>query len=346
MPKRFASSKAQVRNPVKISERQFVRVLQQQVGPRRGRHIVAGLRQGIGDDCAVLAHTRQNDLLVTTDLFIEGIHFKRAWQEPASLGHKALARGLSDIAAMGGTPHFVFLSAGVPRNVADTWLDGFLDGFLRLASQYKVVLAGGDTGASAGGFLADAVVLGEVPRGSAILRSGARAGDEVWVSGTLGTAAAGLGALQRGKRLRRSDATLNPAVALTLDPALRAFCYPEPRLRIGAYLRQRKLASAMMDLSDGLSIDLARLCEASGVGAEIDAVRIPRLAGVSLKQALHGGEDLELLFAVPKERSRHVPRSIGGVPLTRVGRITSGRKLSLIQSGHREPLPILGFQHF
>jgi thiamine-monophosphate kinase len=335
---------------VKISERQFTRVLQQRAGPRRGSRIIPGLRQGIGDDCAVLAHTRRKDLLVTTDLFIEGIHFRREWQEPDSLGHKALARGLSDIAAMGGTPRFVFLSAGVPRNVDDKWLDGFLDGFLRLAAQYKVVLAGGDTGASAGGFLADVVVLGDVSRGSAVLRSGARPGDEIWVSGKLGTAAAGLAALRRGKRSRRSDAAADAAPGsgpgIGFDPALRAFRYPEPRLQIGAYLRQRKLASAMMDLSDGLSIDLARLCEVSGVGAEIDAAAIPRLAGITMKQALHGGEDFELLFTVPSKRSSQLPRSMGGVPLTRVGRITSARKLYLLEGERRRPLPILGFQHF
>jgi thiamine-monophosphate kinase len=350
-------------------------------------------------------------LLVTTDLFLEDIHFRRRWQEPASLGHKALARGLSDVAAMGGTPRYVFLSLGLPRlssqrqslsgsdpipadavrkgtasagsparrslragvggvpqealqkgasapevrrrfsrgasasgeETASTqawpqrWLDGFLEGFLRLAAASKVVLAGGDTGSSAGGFLADVVVVGDVPRGRAILRSGARPGDEIWVTGKLGTAALGLSILQRGKKL-------GPA-----HPAFQAFCYPEPRLRIGQYLLRRKLASALMDLSDGLSIDLARMCAASGVGAQLDAAAIPRLAQTPLRHALHGGEDLELLFTVPPQRSEQLPRSIGGVPLTRIGRITAERKLWLIppgRDGRQQPLPILGFQHF
>jgi thiamine-monophosphate kinase len=380
---------------MQIHERQFTELLRQ----RAAGSGVPGLRQGIGDDCAVLAHTRQRNLLVTTDLFLEDIHFRRRWQEPASLGHKALARGLSDIAAMGGTPRFVFLSLGLPRKGSQSqslsrsgfipadldavrkgtasavpkkalkkgasapevrrrfsrgasasgeetastqawsqrWLDGFLEGFLRLAAASKVVLAGGDTGSSAGGFLADVVVVGDVPRGRAILRSGARPGDEIWVSGKLGTAALGLALLQRGKKL-------GPA-----HPAFQAFCYPEPRLRIGQYLLRRRLASALMDLSDGLSIDLARMCEASGVGARIDAAAIPRLAQTPLHDALHGGEDLELLFTVPPKRSRHLPRSIGGVPLTRIGRITSERKLWLIppgRDGRKQPLPILGFQHF
>ena len=330
-----------------MHERQFIDLLKRRATPRPGRNALSGLRQGIGDDCAVLAYTRHKDLLVTTDLFLEGIHFRRSWQQPDSLGHKALARGLSDIAAMGGTPRFVFLSLAVPRRnaaksgktgkKATKWLDDFLAGFLDLAARSKVVLAGGDTGASAAGLFADVVVVGEVPRDRAVLRSGARPGDEIWVSGRLGTAAVGLAAFQRKKKLEPSHA------------AFQAFCYPKPRLRIGSYLRRRKLASAMMDLSDGLSIDLARLCEASRVGAEIDAANLPCLAEASLNDALHGGEDFELLFTVPSEiraRSRKLPRSLDGVPLTRIGRITSGRRLSLIQGNRKQPLPILGFQHF
>ena len=331
-----------VQIPVRIHERQFTDLLKQRAARSAAGLRLSGLRQGIGDDCAVLAHTRQRDWLVTTDLFLEGIHFRRNWQEPASLGHKALARGLSDIAAMGGTPRCVFLSIGLPRRTGkrrdqrsdQLWTDEFLEGFFRLAAASKVVLAGGDTGSSAGGFLADVVVVGDVPRGQAILRSGAQPGDEIWVTGALGTAALGLAVLKRGRKLRPSHA------------AFRAFCYPEPRLRIGQYLLRRKLTSAMMDLSDGLSIDLARLSEASGVGARLDAGSLPRLPQTPLRHALHGGEDLELLFTVPPKRSHQLPRSIGSVPLTRVGQITSERKLWLIRDGRKQPLPILGFQHF
>ncbi|OFV98895.1 MAG: thiamine-phosphate kinase [Acidobacteria bacterium RIFCSPLOWO2_02_FULL_61_28] len=323
---------------MRITERQFVELIRKRAPSAGGGATVAGLRhglrQGIGDDCAVLAHTRQRDLLVTTDLFLEGIHFRREWQEPASLGHKALARGQSDIAAMGGIPRYAFLSLGLPRRTGQRWINEFLAGFLRLAAASKVVLAGGDTGSSASGFLADVVILGDVPRNQAILRSGARPGDEIWVTGTLGTAALGLAVLQTGGKLRRSHA------------AFQAFCYPEPRLRMGRYLRQRKLASAMIDLSDGLSIDLARLCEASGVGARIVEASLPRLAQTPLRHALHGGEDLELLFTVPPERSPELPRRLGGVPFTRIGRITLERKLWLIRDSSKIPLPILGFQHF
>ncbi len=308
--------------------------MKQRENVRTGGAAIRGLRHGIGDDCAVLAHNRRHDLLVTTDLFLEEVHFRRRWQKQDSLGYKALARGLSDIAAMGGTPRFVFLSLAVPRRTRSEWMDGFMDGFLRLASASKVVLAGGDTGTSSAGFLADVVVIGEVPRGQAVLRSGAHPGDEIWVSGVLGTAAAGLAALQRGKKLRPSQAMFQ------------AFCYPEPRLRIGNYLRRRKIPSAMLDLSDGLSMDLARLSEASAVGAEIDAASVPCLAETLLHSALHGGEDFELLFTVPPERSRQLRRRLGGVPLTRIGRIIPQRKLWLIENNRKQPLPILGFQHF
>jgi thiamine-monophosphate kinase len=317
---------------VRRGEREFIELLRRSAQRRRNK--VPGLKHGIGDDCAVLAHTPRKDLLVTTDLFLEGTHFRRKWQDAAAVGHKALARGLSDVAAMGGTPRFVFLSLAIPRTTSNSWLSKFLDGLLRLAAESNVTLAGGDTGASAAGFLADVMVLGEVPRGRAVLRSGARDGDEVWVSGNLGTAAVGLAALEGGRKLRPSD------------PAFRAFCFPAPRLRIGDYLREHRLASAMMDLSDGLSIDLARLCEASGLGAEINAASIPRLAPTSLHEALHGGEDFELLFTVPPRLSSRVPRSIGGVPLTCIGRIVSGKKLWLMEENRKRSLPILGFQHF
>ena len=315
------------------SELEFIQRMRQRVRERTGGAAIRGLRHGIGDDCAVLAHNQRNDLLVTTDLFLEGVHFHRRLQKQDSLGYKALARGLSDIAAMGGTPRFVFLSLAVPRRTRSEWMDGFIDGFLRLASASKVVLAGGDTGMSSGGFLADVLVVGEVPRGQAVLRSGAQPGDEIWVSGALGTAAVGWAALQRGKKLRPSPAMLQ------------AFFYPQPRLRIGNYLRRRKIPSAMLDLSDGLSVDLMRLSEASAVGAEIDAASVPRLAETPLRSALHGGEDFELLFTVPPKRSRQLRRSLGGVPLTRIGRIIPQRKLWLIQNNRKRSLPILGFQH-
>ena len=318
-----------------LTERQFVeRVRRQAARAARGERDSSRLRQGIGDDCAVLTGTRRKDLLVTSDLFLEGIHFRREWQEPASVGYKSLARCLSDIAAMGGTPRYAFLSLALPPRIEPAWVRAFLRGFFQLAQASRVALAGGDTAASRAGVLSDVLVIGETPCNQAILRRGARPGDEIWVTGMLGCAAAALAALRTAKRRPHSQANLQ------------AFFYPQPRLRIGRYLRRQKLASAMIDLSDGLSIDLARLCQESRVGARLLEDSIPRMPEVPLRYALHGGEDLELLFTVPPARSASLPNSIHGVPLTRIGQILPGRKLLLVRGKKKLPLPIRGFQHF
>jgi thiamine-monophosphate kinase len=322
-------------NVVKFTERQFVERLRVEASRRSRPHRKGSrLRQGIGDDCAVLSVAGRSDFLVTTDLLIEGIHFRREWQEPESLGHKVIARGLSDIAAMGGVPRYAFLSLALNAGTGSRWLDRFFAGLFRIAEASGVTLAGGDTSASKSGLVADVVVIGEVLSGKAILRSGARPGDEIWVSGSLGGAAAGLRLLRQGKKGgRRTE-------------VLQRFLYPQPRLAIGRLLARRGLASAMIDLSDGLSIDLARLCEASGVGARIEAETVPRVASSTLEQALHGGEDYELLFTVPGERADRVPRDVNGVSLSRIGRILHRRRLSIIRNGKEERLPVRGFEHF
>lgn len=282
---------------------------------------------GIGDDAAVLRLPKGCELLVTTDLFVEGVHFRRRGSHPgqsgltgAAAGRRALGRALSDLAAMGGRPHWVFLSLAVPRNFDSTWLRSFLRGFAAAAGACRVKLAGGDTGSSGSQvFLADVVVCGSAPRGTAVLRSGARPGDGLFVSGRLGATAAALAA---GRAL----------------PPIR------PRLLLGEYLRRRRLASAMIDLSDGLSTDLGRLAEESHVGAEIEAKRLP--CSGTLEQALHGGEDYELLFAVRHDRASQVPATLGGVPLTRIGRVVNGRGVYLLRpDGHRENLPSGGWEH-
>lgn len=330
---------------MKTTERQFVEQLRRtarQHGSRGGSGLA--LKQGIGDDCAVLSGTSRNDVLVTTDLFLEGIHFRRKWQHADSVGHKVLTRGLSDIASMGGIPRYTFLSLALPAGTTSIWVDQFFQGLFRLAEASGVTLAGGDTARSCSGFIADIIVVGEVPRGTAVLRSGARPGDEIWVTGALGGAALALELLRKGfsreaKKIANRTELLKP------------FLYPQARLAIGRLLRARGVASAMIDLSDGLSIDLARLCQASGVGARIDGESVPRhphssLAHTPLAQALHGGEDFELLFTVPKNGSNRVPRRVGGVPLTRIGEIVGGRQLRMLRQGREESLPVLGFQHF
>ena len=297
----------------------------------------AGLRgehpeRGIGDDCAVLAVPLGHEVLVTTDFSLEGMHFRREWHPPDSVGHRCLARGLSDIAAMGGIPRAAFLSMALPAELPQEWVNCFVAGLLKLARRFSVRLAGGDTAQSPGGVLADIVVLGSVPAGTAVLRSGARAGDFIYVTGTLGSAIADLNRLRDGQKLRpRSH--------------LKHF-YPEPRIPVGRFLRERKLASAMIDISDGLSSDLGHICEESGTGAVVSAEALPALPGRDgLTFALHGGDEYELLFtAHPKHR---IPRQIAGVAVTRIGEVTRGKQMKVASAhGKTEILQPGGWEHF
>ena len=272
-----------------------------------------------------------HQLVVTTDFSLEGVHFRRKWHPPESVGHRCLARGLSDIAAMGGKPLAAFLSLALPANLPQRWADGFLRGFLGLAKEYGVPLLGGDTAQSLAGVLADIVVVGSAPRGTAVLRSGARPGDLLYVTGELGGSALLLERLLRGS-MKKPQPRRYPA-----------HFFPTPRLAVGLALRERILAVAMIDISDGLSTDLRHLCDESGVGARIYAEKLPVAGGpANLRFALHGGEDYELLFAARGK----VPVRIGGVPLTRIGEITRGRKIVLVEGGKERGLPARGWEHF
>jgi thiamine-monophosphate kinase len=290
------------------------------------------LSRGIGDDCAVLDIPRGHEVLITTDFSLEGVHFRREWHPPDAVGHRCLARGLSDIAAMAAIPRAVFLSLALPADLPQPWVDEFIRGFLNLARRYSATLAGGDIAQSPNGILADIVVVGIIPKGKAVLRSGACPGDTLYVSGTLGASVATLEELRRGKKLRPRA-------------HLRHF-YPDPRITLGRYLRQHKLASAMIDTSDGLSTDLGHICDESRVGAIIDAAALPTTGADNAPQlALHGGEDYELLFTAPA--NKRIPSEIAGVPITRVGAITRGRQIKLqFPDGKVEPLPAAGWQHF
>jgi thiamine-monophosphate kinase len=290
---------------------------------------------GIGDDCAVLRVPKNHQILVTTDFSLEEVHFRREWHPPESVGHRCLARGLSDIAAMGGDPVAAFLSLALPAKLPHRWVDSFFDGLLKLAVDFRVPLAGGDISLSPLGVLADIVVVGSVQKGKAILRSGARPGDRIYVTGRLGESAAALEALRSGNRTKAA--------------AYPRHFQPVPRVRIGQYLRKFRLASSMIDLSDGLSTDLSRLCEESGVGAEIHSAAIPRartgkpIREVPLELALHGGEDYELLFT----SSKPVLSKIGGVSVSEIGRIIRGKKSVLItENGTRKALRPAGWEHF
>jgi thiamine-monophosphate kinase len=273
----------------------------------------AGLVLGIGDDCAIFRpRGSSEDLLFTTDLLIENVHFRRETHHPEDAGWKALARGLSDIAAMGGESRFCLVSLALAPWTDTRWVDRFYAGLLR----HGTPLAGGDLG-HADQLACDIVVCGAVPRGTALRRDGARPGDAIYVSGRLGGSALGL-ATGRGAAWKRH---------------LR----PEPRLALGRFLRTRVKATAAMDLSDGLSLDLRRLCAASGVSAEFGAPPIFR--GATIEQALHGGEDYELLFTTRTP----VPAEFDGIPLTRIGAVRKGRPGEIFLDGR--PLPALGYDH-
>ncbi|MFY9950284.1 MAG: thiamine-phosphate kinase [Candidatus Sulfotelmatobacter sp.] len=305
----------------------------------------AAVLTGIGDDCAVLRMSRHSgkpvDTLITTDFSLEGVHFRRDWHSPESIGHRCLARGLSDIAAMGGEPVAAFLSLALPRNVSPSWINGFTSGLLSLAERYGATLSGGDTAESPDGILADIIVLGAVPKGKAVLRSGARPGDRIYVSGELGGSAAAVWKMRKDKK---------PIQKPNSREFHRHF-FPDPRIALGRVLRQRGLISAMIDTSDGLSTDLVHICEESGVGAEIQEELIPRasvgrpLKAVDLDLALHGGEDYELLFTAPE--SKKMPSRIVGTAITLIGHITPGRKIFLKQSNKaKSELKAGGWEHF
>lgn len=328
-----------------------------------GRRRNPAITLGIGDDCAILRPPPDTEILVTTDFSLEGRHFRRDLHSPESIGHRCLARGLSDLAAMGATPLAAFLSLALPADLlanpaGRVWIKRFFDGLKTLATLHHVPLAGGDTSESpretkgthsketGGLILADIVLLGTAPRGKALRRSGANPGDLLYVTGHLGGAAAELSdLLERSPRPTRASTTAN-------HPHL----FPQPRVDTGKALLRRRLASACIDLSDGLSTDLAHLCQASGVHAEVDQSALPvhtlarKLApDQALHAALSGGEDYELLFTAPS--SVRMPTSLAGVPITRIGILTRKRPgtptMTLLKpDGTRTPLEPAGWEHF
>jgi thiamine-monophosphate kinase len=313
-------------------ERELIAAIRMRAGSasRRSNGILA---LGIGDDCAVLRPRRGREIVVTTDLSLENVHFRRDWHSPQSVGHRCLARGLSDLAAMGARPEAAFLSLALPAELTGRWMDSFFDGLMTLAERHRVPLAGGDM-AKSPLVVADIVLLGSVPKGKALLRSGARAGDLIYVTGALGGSAAELQAL-----------ALRPADYRKADKLGHPHLYPEPRLAAGGKLLP--LATAAIDLSDGLSTDLAHLCEESRLSAEIDAAALPIDARATLEQALHGGEDYELLFTASPKTS--VPGQLGGVLIHPIGRMKTrgkGPQVSLKRGATRTALAAAGWEHF
>jgi thiamine-monophosphate kinase len=302
----------------------------------------AGLRVGMGDDAAVVRPKQGVEWVLTTDAFVENVHFLLRVHPPDAVGYKALARAASDLAAMGARPLYFLLSLALPPSCTGKWFDGLLQGMARAGRSFGLSLAGGDTTKSSLAAI-NLTLVGEVGRGQAVLRSGARPGNLICVSGTLGEAQLGFELLD-GRRPKQWKKWLQKHL------------YPEPRLELGEWLAKNGRATAMIDTSDGLSTDLTHLCEASGVGAKLWAAKIPKVTVPSLahkigldplRLALDGGDDYELLFTVSKRFARHLPRAVGGVPLTVIGEITREKRIVLVdESGQIKDLPARGWDPF
>lgn len=290
-------------------------------GANQARLAAAGVHLGIGDDAALFKPRAGRQMILTCDWSLEGTHFLRNKHPADAVGWKSLARAVSDIAAMGGTPRCYLLSLALPSTHTGQWLTDFLRGLRRASRAFHCELAGGDT-TRREQILINITVVGEVVPGQALQRAGARAGDLIFVSGKLGEADLGWERLQelRG-RVKRDDRLLHKHL------------YPEPRLALGGWLSKNRLATAAMDVSDGLSIDLLRLCAANRVGASVDMAALPMLRDVekerAVRLALHGGDDYELLFTVSPRKIRQIPRGFRGLPLSQIGKITRKQKMEV-----------------
>jgi thiamine-monophosphate kinase len=320
------------------------------------KRVTSSIVTGIGDDAAVFRSNAGKETVVSVDLLIEDIDFRRTTIPPYLLGHKALAVSLSDLAAMGSRPLSALISIGMPEDVWQTdFVDRMYDGWLDLANHYGVQLIGGDTSRAHEHIVIDSIAIGECTAGMAVKRTGGRPGDQIFVTGSLGAAAAGLRLIERGAHL--AEQNLADEDSQKLDHVLLRQLRPEPRVGWGIVLGEEQLATAMIDLSDGLSSDLNHLCEASKAGALIDASLLPidervvelcgRRALDPLQLALHGGEDYELLFTVKPENVARLPRRVDGVEIKRIGELTNPDKGVKISEGTRTwDLKPGGWKHF
>jgi len=347
-----------------MNEFDFIRQLREQI---RSRQRSPRLSVGIGDDAAVIRQYSDRDFVMTTDLLVEGIDFHPQGTSPQLLGHKALAVSMSDIAAMGARPRWALASVGFAQHVWNSnFKDDFFAGYFALADRYGVTLAGGDV-SEAPQIVIDSILVGEVMSGRAVLRSTARPGDQIFITGSLGGAAAGLKLIELGARV--SGGVSEPAAvaggsssdATSDDDSIQALLLrqlaPQPRVGWGIVLGEEQLATSMIDISDGLSSDLHHLCTASNVGATIDAASLPldenvvqlcgRRALDPLALALHGGEDFELLFTVAPENVTRLPKRVDDVPISRIGEIGDAAGLVRVKELNRIwELAPQGFEHF
>ena len=375
-----------------MNEFDFIRRLRDQT---RSRKHSARLVTGVGDDASIISQLAGRAVVVTTDLLAEGIDFYRDATPPRLLGHKALAVSLSDIAAMGARPLWSLVSIGLPSEIWDqNFKDEFFEGYLTLADEYGVALAGGDVSRTVEQIVIDSILLGEVSSGAAVLRSTAQPGDQIYVTGTLGGSAAGLKLIEMGARIRRQEAggrlqedaedrgssptVREGSIARGSSPTVREgsatrddenseddsiqalllrHLRPSPRVGWGIVLGEERLAGAMIDISDGLSSDLAHLCRESNVGALIQSAEIPidkdvvklcgRRALDPLALALHGGEDFELLFTVHPDHAARLPKRVDGMALSCIGEITNeSGKIRIAEKNRVWELEPQGFEHF
>ncbi len=304
----------------------------------------------IGDDCAVIPKDPKTDLVITTDLLVEDIDFRLDWSKPEFIGHKALAVSLSDIAAMGAKPIWSMVSIGVPEAVWKTdFVDEFYDGYMRLAKKFDVELIGGDVSRTPDKIVIDSIAAGEVKKGKAVLRSGAKVGDLIFVTGELGGAAGGLKLLESGVRYTSDEKIWRKHLLLKQ-------LQPFPQISDGEFLREDNSATSMIDLSDGLSSDLAHICRASNVGAKIYVDKIPfdkKLKPLTesfeekIDFALNGGEDFELLFTVNPKKNFQVENEFKNRKFSHIGEITAnGEIIELISDENSSVLQSKGFRHF
>ena len=313
---------------------------------------------GIGDDAAVLDNERGQVFVVTTDALVEGTHFTRQFNSAADIGHKALAVNLSDLAAMGAQPHHALLSLILPPATTTRDVDDIVDGFLALASTYSVALVGGNISATVASppsaLVIDVTVIGSVRKRRVLTRSHARPGDIIFVSGAIGTAAAGLASLQTTSHQKISD----DGNGLAISTCQQHFQRPNPRVALGLALSRNRAAHACIDLSDGFGDAIHQLTSASEVGACIEAEALPIIPETQkwfarqdkdpLIESISGGEDYELVFTAPpsfRGRLAHVKRQIKNIEITAVGVITKERQVLLKRNGISTPLPN-GFEHF
>ena len=378
----------------RMTEHDFIQRLRQQ---SRSRKHSSRLVTGIGDDAALISQLAGRSLVVTADLLAEGIDFYREATPPRLLGHKALAVSLSDVAAMGARPLWSLVSIGLPDDVwNDPFKDEFFEGYLTLADEYGVALAGGDVSRTVEQIVIDSILLGEVSSGAAVLRSTAQPGDQIYVTGALGGSAAGLKLIEMGARLKSQKSEVrsqedtkgrgsSPTVREgsvsrqeaggskqepgsadqhsegseieAIENLLLRHLRPHPCVGWGIVLGEERLAGAMIDISDGLSSDLAHLCRESNVGALIQSASLPldenvvRLCGRRaldpLALALHGGEDFELLFTVRPGDASRLPKRVDGVAISCIGEITSEAGVIRIAEKNRVwDLEPQGFEHF